>query len=198
MKKNVNLKCCFSDWPLVLISAVVFLLWPLFVCPAQNSTPAVSTSSNQSIHKKNGGIASFLNLTEKQQALLTAMHNKRRVFSMKICPDPSKGCPRNREQMRATLLFKAEVLAEKPDFQAVAKKLKSEYHGEYKSEFRAFVDAQAAFLSSLNADQREAMMTRPRKFRPAYKGGGHGMSGGKFIYKKGPEGAGSGPPTQGK
>jgi len=100
-----------------------------------------------------------LKLNDEQRVLMDEMHQAVTAFRQKKCPDGWKpGCMKDRQQMRAMHLFRAELGAENPDFQAVADKLKSEYAGDYTQEFDAVVDARAAFMSSLSPEQRDNLM----------------------------------------
>ncbi len=102
---------------------------------------------------------SSLNLNDEQQVLMTEMHQANMALMNKECPDGWKsGCMNKKGKMRAMHLFRAELGAEKPDFQAVADRLKNEYKGENQAEFDEAVDARARFMESLTPEQRDAMM----------------------------------------
>ncbi len=136
--------------------------------PAKNQ----KTLKNMPTHKGKMN----LNLTDKQQALFQKMRDSGAKFRTKMCPDKGADCTPDREQIRAMYLFKAELAAEKPDFQTVAKKIKGEYHGQFKTEFNLAIDAKAAFLESLTPEQRDTLLSR----RP--------RAGGKSMYKGHPMG----------
>jgi len=116
-------------------------------------------------------------LTDKQRALFQKMRDSGAKFRTKMCHDQGADCAPAKEQIRAMYLFKAELAAEKPDFQAVAKKINSEYHGQYKAEFNSAIYAKAAFLESLTPAQMDTMLSRRRIH-----------TGGKPMYQAHPTG----------
>ncbi len=100
----------------------------------------------------------MLDLSDEQKALMDEMHRANRALHTRMCPDAAAGCAPEKEQIRTMHLFRAEIAAENPDFQAVAAKVKSEYQGEYRAEFDAAVDARAAFMESLTPEQRDRLL----------------------------------------
>ncbi len=122
-----------------------------------------------------------LNLDENQVQLLENVQKTRRDFMDRACRGNREGCRNSKLRKRAFHLFRAELAAEHPDFYSAATKLKSEYHGEYRAEFNAMVDARAAFMSSLTPEQRDRLLEmKPRggKHGPG-PGSGHGPKHGR-------------------
>ncbi len=126
---------------------------------------------------RQNGIKDWLGLNQHQQKLFNKMQETAKALRQKTCPNPMAGCFISKEQIRAMHLFTAEIAAEKPDFDSVAKKLVHEYHGPYKKEFKAAVKAKAAFLKSLTPEQRDKMLRKHagwHKPRSSGKGMYHG------------------------
>ncbi len=143
---------------LISMSGISFGHGPAGAYQSGNSMPGMNCPANS-----NGTRAAMmktrLGLTDEQQALLEDMHQAYMDYGKKKCPDGiTPKCMRSREQMRSMLLFRAELASPNPDFQAVANRIKDEYHGDYKEAFDRAVDARAAFMASLTPDQRETLM----------------------------------------
>ncbi len=175
MGRLISLKNVISSFLLVLF--IISTVGTLCASGPDNSKQGPHAkdqkpTKNMAMHKGKMN----LNLNDKQQALFQKMRESGAKFRTKMCPDQGAGCTPDKEQIRAMYLFKAELAAEKPDFQAVGKKIKGEYQGQFKTEFNAAIDAKAAFLESLTPEQRDTILTR----RP--------RAGGKSIYKGHPMG----------
>jgi Spy/CpxP family protein refolding chaperone len=118
----------------------------------------------------------MLDLSDGQKALMEEMHQANRALHTRMCPDATAGCGPEKEQIRTMHLFRAEIAAENPDFQAVAAKVKAEYKGEYRAEFDAAVDARATFMESLTPEQRDKLlkMRAHGRFHNKHHGRGRG------------------------
>lgn len=127
------------------------------------------------MHKRMKKMIKALNLTEEQSKLHDQMHKTRRTFMETACQgENADGCRNSKLRKRAFHLFRAELLAENPDFLGAAAKIKSEYHGKYKAEFNAMIDAQAAFFNSLSAEQRDKLIAMNSRRGKHGKGMGPG------------------------
>ena len=114
--------------------------------------------TSERYEKRSEHLKEALSLDEGQVALLEIMHQSR--VNLKddfINENDSDGRP-GKGFRRSFHLFRAELAAEKPDFQAVGEKIKAEHQGEHREAFEAAVDARVAFLSSLSVEQREEML----------------------------------------
>ncbi len=132
--------------------------------PGAGGPPADSPWKGAQNFKKR--IVKELHLSADQSRLHDTMHITRRAFMEKACSDSSnaQGCRNSKLRKRVFHLFRAELAAEKPDFAGAAAKAKNEYHGKFKAEYDAMVDARAAFMSSLTEAQRDKLLQmRPRR-----------------------------------
>ncbi|MEA3548328.1 MAG: hypothetical protein U9R66_11770 [Thermodesulfobacteriota bacterium] len=99
-----------------------------------------------------------LSLDEGQVALLETMHQSRMNFKDEFFKNNDIDSRPGKNLRRSFHLFRAELDAADPNFQAVGEKVKAEYQGEHGESFETAVDARVAFLSSLSAEQRRNMM----------------------------------------
>ena len=164
-------------------NTIIFSLFVLLMIPAAGTVLAqgpggwhgkgmMGNASGPGAAARMEKMKTMLNLSEEQKVLMNNMHQANRALRNITCPDGAGKCTPGREQIRTRLLFKAELAAENPDFQAVADKVKAEYQGKHKAEFDAAVDAKKAFMESLTPEQRDSifMMKGHGGFHRRYHG----------------------------
>lgn len=121
-----------------------------------------SNSQTPFMGKRSEMMKTSLDLTSEQAALLDQLHQSMNNLWEQAHSDDSNATMaeiKNSHKLfkRAMMLFRAETAAPKPDFKAVANKVKSEYSGKNADLYNSVMDAKANFLSSLSQEQLDKM-----------------------------------------
>jgi hypothetical protein len=114
--------------------------------------------NSKRFEKRSEYLEEALSLDEGQVALLEIMHQSRMNLKDEFFKNNDSDSRPGKTVRRSFHLFRAELDAVDPDFQAVGEKIKAGYQGEHSESFETAVDARVAFLSSLSAKQRLNMM----------------------------------------
>ncbi len=161
-----------------LTLSVALIIALLLALPATGFSwgPGKGQCSPERFEQRAEEVKENLNLDETQTKLWDDMKAKMvelRELSLNQ-GDNLNSTTRRRTMARNHLLMRAELAADTPDFKGVGEKLKAEYKGNLAEKFNQATDARVAFFSSLNQEQRDAMI---KKGHRGQRGGGMGKKG---------------------
>lgn len=139
----------------IIITLICSIILFVFSVPAfsQNETDQKKDSEFGFRYKNRMGdrflqMAEALGLSEDQEILFQNM-NKAKTINRQLKRDSAR-------YMRTA--FKKEMAKENPDFKSAAKLVKTKYTTRLEQTFDSMIDATVAFYSSLDAEQRQALL----------------------------------------